>query len=123
MVSQPTMRFIFAPRTCLAGLTAILLLFAACGQNEGGRCQIDSDCGSGLRCNQGMTGNGLCVSSSTVVANTDARSDLADDEKAAATSDVGTEAAVMSTLDAEPVDAGSLDVPVDADSLDTGSVD
>jgi hypothetical protein len=70
-----------------------------------------------------MTGNGLCVSSSTVVANTDARSDLADDEKAAATSDVGTEAAVMSTLDAEPVDAGSLDVPVDADSLDTGSVD
>ena len=116
MVSQPTMRWLFGSRTCLLGLTAALFLFVACGQNEGGRCQVNSDCASGLTCNNGLSGNGQCVSSSTVVANNDAalKSDLANDETAPATSDVGTEAAVMSTPGAEPVDA---------DSLDTGSVD
>ncbi len=52
------------PRILASGLllgSAIVLLFATgCGQGEGGRCQIDSDCASGLTCHNPETGNGTC---------------------------------------------------------------
>jgi len=45
---------------CLSSLAVLLMLVGGCGQNEGGRCQVDSDCGSGLFCDGGNTGNGKC---------------------------------------------------------------
>jgi hypothetical protein len=45
----------------LAGLVVLCLLGGGCGQNEGGRCQINDDCGSGLYCSNGTTGNGICT--------------------------------------------------------------
>ena len=70
MVSQPSMRRILGTTFCLLGLTAVVLLSVACGQNEGGRCQVNSDCASGLVCNQGSTGNGTCGPQIVVVAPT-----------------------------------------------------
>jgi hypothetical protein len=111
MVSQPTMRFIFAPRTCLAGLTAILLLFAACGQNEGGRCQINSDCASGLTCRSDTSGNGVCSNPNAAAVVVDAafQSDLPKDETLPFNSDVGAEALPAPEMDAESVDTGAID--------------
>ena len=44
----------------LCGLSCLLLLGGGCGQNDGGRCQVSSDCASGLICSEGTTGNGKC---------------------------------------------------------------
>ncbi len=57
VVSQPSMRGILRTGTCLFGLAAA---FVACSQSEGGRCQVDSDCASGLTCKSRETGNGTC---------------------------------------------------------------
>ena len=103
--------------TCLLGLTAALLLFAACGQNEGGRCQVASDCGSGLTCVDGTSGNGQCKYPST--GTNDAASDQAEDTTGSLTSEAGAEAVMTSQIDAESVDAGV----VDSDSLDSTGLD
>jgi hypothetical protein len=112
------MRCILGLRTCLLGLTAILLLFAACGQNEGGRCQINSDCASGLTChdNTGSLGNGQCVSSSTVVTNNDAAPDMS----VAAGPEVGIDAG---SLDSEAITFDANTGTVDSDSLDSTGLD
>ena len=122
MVSQPTMRFILAPRTCLLGLMAALFLFVACGQNEGGRCQVNSDCASGLKCNS-TTGNGQCVSQSTVPANNDAAlaKDEAEDQPAVSGSELGIDTVVTQESDAETIDAEALSL--DAGAVDSVSVD
>ena len=118
MVSQPTMRRILTP--CLLGLLAALVLFASCGQNEGGRCQINSDCASGLKCDS-TTGNGKCVSSSAVLPTNDAapKNDSAPDEPGPSSSDVGFEADPNSDIDAVSVDPGA----VDSGSLDATGLD
>jgi len=118
MVSQPTMRRIFGLPSCLVGLTASLLYFAACGQNEGGRCQIDSDCASGLECKDGTSGNGVCRKKGTVVTSdaalkNDVSNDVSEDVAVPFTPDVGSEA-TLSAIDGESVsqeglDSGSLD--------------
>jgi len=51
---------LFAFRSCLPGLVLSLLFAGGCGEDEGGRCQISSDCASGLTCFGGETGNGVC---------------------------------------------------------------
>lgn len=117
MVSQPTMRRIFGLPSCLVGLTAGFLFLAACGQNEGGRCQIDSDCASGLECSD-TSGNGTCRKKGSVVT-----SDAAPDMSVAAVPevgpDMGPDTATVSAMDAEPLDAES----VDTQSVDTGVID
>lgn len=59
MVSQRSMHRTFAPSSWLLGLAVVLWLAPGCGQDEGGRCQVDSDCASGLECSDN-TGNGVC---------------------------------------------------------------
>jgi hypothetical protein len=112
MVSQPSMRRIFGLPTCLVGLTAGLLIFTACGQNAGGRCQIDSDCASGLQCIDGQSGNGTCQSQAVVVTQNDAavKDDVAEAEVATPpTAEVGSEAEPTPALDADTVDTGAVD--------------
>jgi hypothetical protein len=60
MLSQRSMQRIRRTHPGLPGLTLFGLLALGCGQSEGGRCQIDSDCQSGLECTQRETGNGVC---------------------------------------------------------------
>jgi hypothetical protein len=99
-------------------LGAALLL--GCGQNEGGRCQIDSDCASGLTCQDYSSGNGRCRSNSFV-------------PDAAPAADAGADVTPVTPADAGDVftplpdtapDTAAADteavVPVDADSVDSG---
>jgi hypothetical protein len=106
MLSQPTMRRILRTGICLLGLSAIL---AACGQNEGGRCQVSSDCGSGLECKEFVNGNGICRRSGDT-----------------STSDAATTSGVSSDAPSISLDLGP-DVPsssaVDLASVDSESVD
>jgi hypothetical protein len=109
MVSQPTMRCILGLRTCLLGLAAVLFLFAACGQNEGGRCQINSDCASGLTCSD-TGGNGVCQNpNAVVVVDAAPKRDLVDDVTLPLSSDVGAEDLAAPEMDAESVDTGAVD--------------
>jgi len=57
------MRRILASAAFFVGSTIVLLFANGCGQDEGGRCQIDSDCASGLTCDNRETGNGVCRAS------------------------------------------------------------
>jgi len=109
MVSQPTMRCILGLRTCLLGLTAILLLFPACGQNEGGRCQIDSDCASGLKCRD-TSGNGVCENPASV-----GTTAAAPDASVASGPEVGT--------DIESHDSEAISFDASIGGLDLGSTD
>jgi hypothetical protein len=55
-------------RRASSGLPSLALLgFLAlgCSQGEGDRCQIHSDCASGLECRGGESGNGVCVKPGT----------------------------------------------------------
>jgi hypothetical protein len=111
MVSQPTMRRIFGLPCCVLGLTAVLLLSAACGQNEGGRCQVTSDCASGLICNNGTTGNGTCGPQTTVTLTSDAApaKDDAEDLPVVSGPEVGIDTVATPEIDAETIDTGSVD--------------
>jgi hypothetical protein len=60
MVSQRSMHQTFVPSSWLLWLVVVAGLGAGCGQNEGGRCQVNSDCASGLVCLNGSSGNGEC---------------------------------------------------------------
>ena len=110
------------PRTCLLGLTVFLLFSAACGQNEGGRCQVNSDCASGLVCKEGTTGNGTCGPQNAVVAPTNDASlakDLAEDLPVVSVFEVEAEAVVAPQIDDAVLDAGALD----SGSLDSTEID
>jgi len=76
----------------LCGLSLLLLLGGGCGQNEGGRCQVTSDCASGLVCSEGTTGNGVCRSPGA--AGTVGQDAAASDVAADLTSTTGPEAPV-----------------------------
>jgi hypothetical protein len=57
------MRRILGLPACLCASALILLLASGCNQGEGERCQVNSDCSNGLRCEGGgATGNGICTS-------------------------------------------------------------
>jgi hypothetical protein len=69
-------------RTAAAGAALCLataLLVIACSQGEGDRCEVDSDCAAGLRCDQPQGGNGQCRPAGTNTPRLDAAptSDLA----------------------------------------------
>jgi hypothetical protein len=96
--------------------SAIALLFAGgCGQSEGERCQVNSDCASGLTCFEGSTGNGLCKSGSGTTLN-----DAAAGVDAPVSSGPETQAEIDAepSVDVEPV--SGLDATA---SVDTGAID
>ncbi len=105
-------------------LGAALLL--GCGQNEGGRCQVNSDCASGLLCLDNNFGNGHCGSNTSVTPDAapapaaDAAADVTPvtpaDARDALVSLPDT-AADTATADSEAV------APVDAESVDSGGID
>ena len=107
MVSQPTMRRILRTGICLLGLSAIL---AACGQNEGGRCQVDSDCGSGLVCNSPVNGNGICKRNVDTPGPDAATNDDTSSDAPSISLDLGPDAPSSSAVDLASVDNGSVDV-------------
>jgi len=111
MVSQPTMRRIPGLPYCLVGLMAVFLLFAGCGQGEGGRCQINSDCSSGLTCSEVTGGNGICKSSSAGPSTSDAApaKDLGEDAPVTSGLEVGLDGAAASASDADSIDTASID--------------
>jgi hypothetical protein len=112
MLSQPFMQATYRAAVGLSGLVLLSLLAAGCGQNEGGRCQIDSDCASGLTCEQGSTGNGKCRNPNNVVR--DAAPEL--------TSNAGPE--VSETAEVQPDTASGPDTAPEADVAagpDTGT--
>ena len=129
MVSKPTMRWTLGSRTCLIGLTAFF--FTACGQNEGGRCQINSDCGSGLECRNGLTGNGTCQYPATATTGDAALTgDIGADMPLASGSEVGAEAVVTPAIDGTEIektgsDAGAVldGTESNATAIDAGAVD
>jgi len=80
----------------LCAFAGAFVLCVGCKQGDGDRCQVDSDCGSGLVCRQtGSPGNGICKSSNpgegTIVGGTD--QDAAVSESDAASDDSTAEAA------------------------------
>jgi len=117
----------------LFGLSLLLVCAGGCGQNEGGRCQVNSDCASGLVCDMGTTGNGRCVGTLSTV--TDAAADLpattgSDLAPAADVPTVGSEAgpetSVIDGAQGDLAESGMGEVDAserDAAELDTGKVD
>jgi hypothetical protein len=123
------MRWTLGSRTCLLGLTAFF--FTACGQNEGGRCQINSDCGSGLECINGQTGNGTCQYPATATTSDAAlTSDLGADMPVASDPEVDAEAEVIPATDGTEIDTTENDAGAvldgtesDVTAIDAGAVD
>jgi hypothetical protein len=107
------MRRILRTGICLLGLSA---LPAACGQNEGGRCQVNSDCGSGLECKGIAYGNGVCrpIGYTPDAATT---ADTSNDAPSSSSLDLGPD-----TPDFSTVDLAGL-ASVDSESVDAGGID
>lgn len=124
MVSQRSMHRMLALRSCLLGLAGFLLGAPGCGQDEGGRCQVNSDCANGLVCREASTtGNGICGLPGT--GSTDAARDIAADSSSAVGAetegpavDVATERGdTAAAVDLQPV---PRDAEADAPLADAG---
>jgi hypothetical protein len=140
---RPSSRLVIGFPGCLCA-SAIALLFATgCGRSAGERCQVKSDCASGLICEiKNSTGNGICTSntgSSLPDAATGPDAPLSSGPEVQA-EDVQVEDAQVqidaqqSPADAQAsVDAEAVKTPdaavrldgtaVDLSSVDTGSID
>jgi hypothetical protein len=127
MVSQPSMQRIHRPLLHLSALALLFWLPAGCGQSEGGRCQITSDCASGLVCMENSSGNGRCRkpgSQGSGGSDAAAGGDVAEDRASPATPDVATVGAESGSeavtpdialpdsaqVDSAPVDSAMPDV-------------
>jgi len=111
---------LFAFRSCLPGLVLSLLFAGGCGEDEGGRCQINSDCASGLVC-RGTTGNGTCMlPGAGTTAGGDAASTNDAPEDVAPVAGPETEPA---GIEVEPVEAEPASTPLDAESIESGAID
>ena len=137
MVSQRSMHRTFASSSWLLGLAVVLWLAPGCGQDEGGRCQVDSDCASGLECSED-TGNGVCrkpgATGRTDAAVPDAAPDLpvsgpeteppildlAAERTDLAAPAVDTQPAVDARIDASVVDSAPPVVDAPSPTLDVG---
>ena len=106
-------------RFCLPGLTLLLLLAGGCGQNEGGRCQIDSDCASGLICSKGSTGNGVCrAPGGSTVDDASSATDAAEDLEPTAGPEAG-----PSAVEVEPDATPAGSAGIDTADIDSGALD
>jgi hypothetical protein len=116
MVSQAPMRRFFASSFGWLGLAAGLV-FISCGQSEGERCQVDSDCKGGLKCDQGSTGNGRCRSKSytgpDAALKQDASKDLLSPLSPETETDTGSEPGHDGSTDNGAAVDASVDVAVD----------
>lgn len=108
-------------RFCLPSLTLLLLLAGGCGQNEGGRCQINSDCASGLVCSEGITGNGVCrAPGGTGVTDASIGKDAEEDLVPASGPEAGpSEVEVEVEPDATPASPAAID----SGDIDSGALD
>ncbi len=133
MVSQPFMHRRFVPYSWIFGLATVLWLAPGCGQNEGGRCQVTSDCASGLSCEGGQTGNGVCRPRG-FVGNADATvSDVPADQAAASGPEDGAPEVAVEVepaVDAEPeasvgdaASAPDVEPLLDVEAVDTVGID
>ena len=124
------MRQIFAfPFLLRASAIALFFAGGCSGRSENERCQVNSDCASGLSCDQGASGNGLCKPSNAVVSTPDAASKS--DVPVSAGPEVETIVDAEAKVDVQPavpavIDAlgstdtiVSVDTTVDANKLDT----
>jgi hypothetical protein len=114
------------PRS-LPGLALLGLLALGCAQGEGDRCQVTSDCASGLECQNGDTGNGKCVRPGTSSGNDAAPDTVAKPSPDAAPDSVATpvpDAAseTIAKLDAAPDAApdAAAEAPADQPTFDGG---
>jgi len=101
----PCMRFL--------ALTAISLSFIGCSEGLGGRCKDNSNCSSGLICNDGASGNGTCEypkAAGTSTSDASATQDQAGAESVtfALNSEVGSEYDVVPAMDAAAVDGDAV---------------
>jgi hypothetical protein len=132
------MRLFLGSRAFLLGPAIALALASGCGASEGSRCQINSDCASGLVCSEGSTGNGVCKPSNApgatpadAAAKADASLSVGPEVEpvvepavdAAPAADVGSVVEVGPTADgatfAEVVLSSDATMPVDWDSTST----
>jgi len=109
------MRRILGLSGCLCASAIALLLASGCGQTEGERCQINSDCADGLTCQgEGISqGNGVCKPANAVTSST----------KDAAADATEPSTPVEPQVDAATADAPFAPVPDASVALDTTTVD
>ncbi|HEY5284030.1 MAG TPA: hypothetical protein VIM14_14655 [Polyangia bacterium] len=110
------------------GLMAGLFLFAACGMNAGGRCQIDSDCASGLICKVTTAGNGICEGTTAAPAGPDTgpgpEATTSAPDATVLADDAGVPDDGASIVDDGAVDASTLDdMAVDSGGVDSTSTE
>jgi hypothetical protein len=104
---------------CLSGLALLLPLAGGCGQNEGGRCQISSDCASGLVCSDGTTGNGVCrAPGGTSVTDASIAKDAEEDLLPASGPETD-----PSEVEVEPDTAPAGSAEIDSGAIDSGALD
>jgi hypothetical protein len=125
---------------CGLGILASLSFAAGCSQGEGERCQITSDCASGLVCDgAGSTGNGVCRKTTSANKNDAATEPGPGEDASVSTPDtepsLGEDSAVSTpdtepaTVDGQPagIDAqpSAVDVggAIDGGAIDTGAID
>lgn len=129
---RPSLRLAIGFPGCLCA-SAIALLFATgCSRSAGERCQVNSDCASGLVCSiENSTGNGICKST-TGSTFTDAA--LGSDAPLSSGPEVQVEvdaqpdaeqspADAQASVDAEAVKTPDATVRLDGTAVDTISVD
>jgi hypothetical protein len=110
----------------LLALTAIPLFSMACSEGLGGRCKDNSNCSSGLVCNDGASGNGTCeypTAAGTSTSDASATQDQAEAESVTFTpnSEVGSEYDVVPAMDAAAVDVAAAALDGDAVGPDAAS--
>ncbi len=124
MLSPPSMPFMNRAALGLPGLALLFMLAGGCGQNDGGRCQVESDCASGLVCQNGSTGNGRCERPGANAGGNDAavRSDLPVEPSADVAPDQAQAAEVERDL-AQPDSATADASALDTDESEAGGLD
>ena len=120
MLSQRSMQRTHLPLLGRPGVALLGFLALGCGQSEGDRCQVDSDCKSGLECSHGETGNGVCKRPGTGIAQPlpDASPD-----QSSASPEVAPDSTRPDTVwldSAQPDTAGAYDTDIGSDQASTG---
>lgn len=110
----------------LLGLAAVAMSAFGCSQGQGDRCQVNSDCSSGLECKDVVNGNGTCQSSTSSAsqdAAADANTSLATDTLVTSAEAGGSSEAGTSVAQPESDAAGSNSTGLDAEASEAGAMD
>jgi len=117
MVSHPSMRRIgrtLGFPVCLCAAALALFAASGCSQSEGERCQVNSDCASGLQCDS-KNGEGKCEP----VNSTTSLNDAAVDVPATGGGDTGLSVDTQVSIDTEVVGGADARSSIDVSALDT----